>query len=308
LSIKLSPQEEAAIARKPVDSPEAYDYYLRGRRFFRRGTKKDQQSAVEMFQHAVAVDPNFALAYAALGHAYGRIHRYYDQDPQWLAKGVEACEQAMRLESDLPEALSARAFLFYAHGQYEMTIQYARMALARKEDCDGAYFTLGLALFATDRLNEAAELADRAIEVSGDDYNVYVPYVNVFIKLKENEKARRLMQQHTRVLQWQIEWAPENVRARILLAGTYASRGETDNAVRELEKAVASSAHDASTLYNAACAYSVLGRKEEALSVLKQAIENGYWHFDNIARDPDFENLRDEPAFRLLIKQKPGEL
>lgn len=209
----------------------------------------------------------------------------------------------MRLESELPEALSARAFLFYAHEQYEMTIQYARMALARKEDCEGAYFTLGLALFATDRLNEAAELADRAIEVSGDDYNVYVPYVNVFSKLKEKEKASRLMQQHARVLQWQIEWAPENVRARILLAGLYANLGDTDNAVRELEKSVASSTHDASTLYNAACTYSILGRKEEALAVLKQAIENGYWHFDNIARDPDFENLHDEPAFQRLINK-----
>lgn len=304
LSIKLSPLEEEAIAGKHIDNPEAYDYYLRGRRFFRRGTKKDQQSAVEMFQHAVTLDPNFALAYAALGHAYGRIHRYHDQNPQWLEKGVEACEQAMRLEPDLPEALSARAFLFYAHEQYDLTIQYARMALARKEDCEGAYFTLGLALFATDRLNEAAELADRAIEVSGDDYNVYVPYVSVFNKLKEWEKGRRLMQQHTRVLQWQIEWAPENVRARILLAGTYANLGDTDNAVVELGKAVASSTHDASTLYNAACTYSILGRTEEALSVLKQAIKNGYWHLDNIARDPDFENLHDEPAFQRLINQE----
>lgn len=303
LSIRLSPQEEEAIARKRVDNPEAYDYYLRGRRFFRRGTKKDMQSAAEMFEHAVALDPNFALAYAGLGHAFGRIHRYSDQNPQWVEKGIEACEQAMRLEPDLPEALSARAFLFYAHEQYDLAIQYARMALERKEDCEGAYFTLGLALFITDRLNEVTELADRAIEVSGDDYNVYLPYLNAFKKLKETEKGSRLIQQHTRVLQWQIEWAPENVRARILLAANYASLGDADAAVRELEKAIASSAHDASTLYNAACTYAVLGRKQEALSTLKQAIENGYWHFDNIARDPDFENLHDEPAFRLLINQ-----
>ena len=303
LSIKLSPREEEAIAQKPIDNAEAYDYYLRGRRFFRRGTKKDMQSAAEMFEHAVALDPNFALAYAGLGHAYGRIHRYHDQNPQWMAKGVEACEQAMRLESQLPEALSARAFLFYAHEQYELAIRYSRMALERKEDCEGAYFTLGLALFITDRLNEAAELADRAIEVSGDDYNVYVPYLNVFKKLEEREKASRLTQQHNRVLQWQIEWAPDNVRARILLAGNYANLGDTDNAVVEVEKAVASSANDASTLYNAACTYAVLGLKEEALSVLKRAIENGYWHLDLIARDPDFKNLYDEPAFRLLINK-----
>src|SRR5678815_5239874 len=135
----------------------------------------------------------------------------------------------MKLEPHLPEALSARAFLFYAHEQYDLAIQYARMALERKKDCEGAYFTLGLALFVTDRLDEAAELADRAIEVSGDDYNTYLPYLNVFKKLKATEKENRLRQQQTRVLQWQIEWAPENVRARILLAGNLASVGDVSN-------------------------------------------------------------------------------
>lgn len=304
LSIKLSPQEEAAIARKPVANPEAYDHYLRGRRFFRRGTIKDMQSAADMFNQAVSLDPNFALAYAGLGHAYGRIHRYYDEDPQWLEKGIEACEQAMKLEPHLPEALAARAFLFYAHEEYELAIQYARMALERKKDCEGAYFTLGLALFVTDRLNEAAELADRAIEVSGDDYNTYLPYLNALKKLKATEKGNRLRQQQTRVLQWQIEWAPENVRARILLAGNLAEDGDISNAVAELEKAVAASPHDAHTLLNAACGYAVIGLKEEALSMLDQAVKNGYWHFDLIARDPDFENLYDEPAFQKLLSAK----
>jgi non-specific serine/threonine protein kinase len=303
LSIKLSPQEVEAIGHKPVSNPEAYDYYLRGRRFYRRGTREDMHSAAKMFEQAVALDQTFALAYSGLGHAFGRIHRYYDQDPQWMANGVEACEQAMRLEPHLPEALSARAFLYYAHEEYEEAIRHARLALERKEDCEGAYFTLGLALFATDRLEEAAEIAGRAIEVSGDDYNVYLPYYSTFKKLEVGEKVSRLGQRLIRVLLWQVEWAPENVRARILLAGVYADFGDTQNAIAELEKAVGSGRNDASTLYNAACAYAVLGLKEEALSALRGAIENGYWHFDLIARDPDFQSLHNEPAFQLLIEK-----
>ena len=85
------------------------------------------------------------------------------------------------------------------------------MALERKDDCEGAYFTLGLALFLTDRLDEAAKLAEHAIEMSADDYNVYVAYVNTFNRLGEREKAERLRRQPIRVLQWQIEWAPDNV-------------------------------------------------------------------------------------------------
>ncbi len=62
------------------------------------------------------------------------------------------------------------------------------------------------------------------------------------------------------------------------------------------------SPNDASTLYNAACAYALLGRKKEALETLKKAIENGYWHLDTIARDTDLRSLHDDPEFQALIK------
>jgi serine/threonine protein kinase/tetratricopeptide (TPR) repeat protein len=304
LRIKLSPQEESAIAGKAVADPEAYDAYLRGRRLVRRGTKKDMESAVKLFEHAVAVDSNFALAYAALGHVYGRIHRYYDRNPQLMERGVEACERALKLEPELPEALSARALLYHAHGQYDLAIQYARMALQRKPDCEGAYATLGNALYYTDRLDEVVALVDRAIESSGDDYNVYLPYINVLKKLDRQDEEQRWRQQHIRVLEWQIEWAPDNVRARILLACCYANVGRTDDALVHLEKAIADSPNDASTLFNAACAYAVLGLKKEALSTLKGAVQNGFWHLDVIARDPDFTSLHDEPEFQLLLQTR----
>ena len=201
----------------------------------------------------------------------------------------------------MPEALAARAFLCYAHEEYEQAIRYARMAIERKEDCEGAYFALGLALFVTDRLNEAAELADRAIEASGDDYNVYIPYGNAFHKLGEREKAARIRHKHIRALQWHVEWAPDNVRARVLLAGKYAASGDTANAIVELENVLADGADDASTLYNAACAFALLGQKTNAISTLKRAVQNGYWHFDSIARDPDFAILHDEPEFQQLL-------
>jgi len=95
--------------------------------------------------------------------------------------------------------------------------------------------------------------------------------------------------------------APDNVRARVLLACSYAALGDSANAIVELENALAYGAEDASTLFNAACTFGLLGRKAEALSTLKRAVQNGYWHFDSIARDPDFTILHDEPEFLQLI-------
>jgi len=303
LSIKLTPTEDKAIGQKPAENPEAYDLYLRGRRLFRRGTRKDMESAAEMFQQAIVLDPNFALAFAGLGHVCGRIHRYYDQNPQWMERGIEACEKAMKIEPNLPEALSARAFLHYGHKEYEEAIRDAKMALERKRDCEGAYFVLGLALNITDRIEESTRLVDLAIEFNGDDYNVYLPYVTAFSRLGDEKRRKSLMQQLFRVLRMHLEWAPENARARVLLSSNYADHGDVQRALEELSKALEYSPNDAGTLYNAACTYGVLGYKKEALATLKKAIENGYRHADTIVRDTDLACLHDEPEFHLLIKK-----
>lgn len=304
LSIKLSPTEEKALGEKTVQNPEAYDLYLQGRRLCRRGTKKDMLSAVQVFEEAIALDPNFGLAHAGLGYACGRIHRFHDQNALWMDKGIAACEEAMRIEPNLPEALASRAFLYYAHEQYEEAVRYAKMAIERKQDCEGVYFALALALNVMDRLEEAAQYADRAIEFNGEDYNVYVAYENTFYRLGQIEKAKRLRQQHLRVLQMHLEWAPENARARIFLAAALADFGNQQEAMTQLQTALAYSPDDASTLYNAACTYALMGRKKEALETLKKAMENGYWHLDTIARDADLRILHDDPEFQALIGSK----
>jgi serine/threonine protein kinase len=302
LSIKLSPAEEKAISEKRIQDPKAYDFYLQGRRLWRRQTKKDLLNGVEMFEKATTLDPNLALAYAGIGHACGRIHRYYDQDVSWMKRGLEACENAMKIEPNLPEALSARAFLYYSHEQYEEAIQDAKLALDKKHDCEGAYFVLGLSLNITDHLEEAAQLTDRAIEFSGDDFNLYAAFGNTFKRLRDSERVQRLTLQHIRVLQMHLEWAPENIRARTLLAGAFADLGRVEDSVVELQTVLLNSPDDAATLINVACAYSILARKKEAIETLKKAIKNGYWHIDTIARDADFDHIRDEPEFQEIIK------
>src|SRR5438105_4239123 len=95
LRITLTPQEEGEIARKPTDNPQAYDYYLRGRSYARRCTRPDLEFALQMYEHAIALDPNFAPAHAGLGDVCGLFYDWHDRDPAWLEKGHAACERAL---------------------------------------------------------------------------------------------------------------------------------------------------------------------------------------------------------------------
>jgi len=303
LKVALSPQEEKAIARKPTENTQAYDYFLRGRSYARRLTRQDLIFAIQMFEQGTILDPDFALAHASIARACGLFYEWHEKDAQWLEKGLAACERALALDPQLPEALTARAGIYVAQGKYDTAIQLARRAIERKPDCEGAYWTLGRACFASDHWQEAADVAARAIEVSGDDYNVYIPYVLALERLGQADTARGLRQQQIRVMERQLETVPDDVRARILLAASYAFFGDEAAAIRELQKAVALRPGDANVLYNAACTYGILQRKAEALAMLRRAKEVGYRYFDWVARDPDLACLRDEPEFQQLLKE-----
>jgi serine/threonine protein kinase/Flp pilus assembly protein TadD len=301
LRVTLSPQEERTIARKPTESLQAYDYFLRGRSYTRR---ENLDFALQMFEQAIKLDPNFALAHAGVGNVCGMIFELREQDPKWIQRGTTACERALALDPQAAEVLAAQARVFYAKKEWDQAVRYARMAIERKADCEGAYNILGRALFASDRWEEAAALVDRALEANGDDYNTYVPYGNVLQRLGRGDAFHQLRARMMGVLEKQLEMVPEDVRARILLAGLYAEFRREDDAIRQVETAVALRPGDSNVLYNAACTYGLLGMKPVAMQTLAKAFEAGYGNHEWAARDPDLASLRNDPEFQRLCRSK----
>jgi non-specific serine/threonine protein kinase len=299
LRITLTPQEDKTIARKPTENPLAYDFYLRGRNYSRR---QDFEYALQMFEQAIELDPKFALAHAGIAHLCGVIFEVRDQNPNWMERGLAACDRATALAPDLPEVLVARARILYSQRKNDETAQLALRAIERKPDCDGAWNILGRAYFASGRYEEAAVLIDRAIEFNGDDYNMYIPYRQALLQLGRIKEAEPLADRMIKVLRQQLELVPEDVRARILLATNLAYSGnDQEESIRHLQTAVALRPGDSNTLYNAACTYGVLGRKVEALDTLKKAFAAGFGNRNWAAKDSDFNCLHDDPEFQKLV-------
>ncbi|HXE90455.1 MAG TPA: protein kinase [Terriglobales bacterium] len=301
LRVALSPQEEQQIAQKPTENAQAYDFYLRGRSYTRQ---MNLEFAIEMYERAIALDPTFAMAYAGLGLVCGIYYEFREQNPRWIERGLAACDRGMALQPDLPEVLAARGRVAFAQKKYDEAIRYAQEAIARKPNCEGAYDVLGRSLFNSDRFEEAADIAEQAVQASGDDYNVYVPFELSLERLGRKAVAHQFALRHIRALEQQLELVPEDVRARMLLANRYAGQGNIDDAIRELQIAVTMRPKDSNILYNAACTYGILGKKPEALATLRRAKEAGYSNLDWIARDPDFNCLHGDPEFERLVKER----
>jgi tetratricopeptide (TPR) repeat protein len=197
--------------------------------------------------------------------------------------------------------LVAQARVLYTQHKYAEAMDLLRVAVERKPDVEGGYWCLGQCLFATSRFAEAAELAERAVVSAGDDYNTYVPYEISCQHVNAIDKSRWLRRKQTEVMERHLESVPEDGRARILLANNYAVLDEPAKAIGELETAVALRPNDSSILYNAACVYALLQRKQEAVKLLQRSKEAGFLNVDWASRDPDLESLHDEPEFQELM-------
>jgi serine/threonine protein kinase/tetratricopeptide (TPR) repeat protein len=304
LRITLTPQEEKTIARRPTENPQAYDFYLRGRSYARR---ENLDYSLQMFEQAIQLDPNFALAHAGIAHLCGLVYEIREQNPKWIERGLAACDRATALAPDLPEVLVARARICYAQKKYEETALLSWRAIERKPDCEGSWNMLGRAYFSSGRNEEAAALTERAIEANGDDYNTYIPFSRALEGLGRKEEAGQVRQRMVKILRQQLELVPEDVRARILLANTLACSGQDeDESMRHLQTAVALRPGDPNTLYNAACTYGILGKKTQAFEAFKKAVEAGYSNMNWAAKDSDLDCLHDDPAFQKLVGLGPS--
>ena len=298
LRITLTPQEERTIGIKPTENTQAYDFYLRGRSYLRR---ENTDYALQMFEQAIKLDRNFALAYAGIAHLCGLIYELREQSQTWIDKGIAACDRAMALAPELPEVMVARARLFYAQKKFDEAELMAQRAIERKRDCDGSWNILGRALMSQGKYEQGAKLAVAAIEANGDDYNTYIPFGVCLANIGRMAEGTKMREQMNVVLRKQLETVPEDVRARILLASNLANAGEADEAIRHLQTAVALRPNDGNTLYNAACTYGCLKMKTESLDTLKRAIAAGYGNLNWAARDPDLNCLHDNAEFRGIV-------
>jgi serine/threonine protein kinase/Flp pilus assembly protein TadD len=300
--INLSPQEEKKIASKPTENSVAYDYYLRGRSYARR---ESLEFALQMYEQAIRLDPNFALAHAGVAYICGIIYEVREHDPKWVDRGDAACNRAMELDPNLPEALVARARILYSQQKHDEAIDLAHGAIGIKPDCEGVYNILGRAYFASGRFEEAATLIEKAIEANGDDYNVYIPFTNALERLGRFAELDRYREMEVRMLERQLELVPEDVRARSLLAADYANSGRADDAARHLEMTIALRPNDSNVLYNAACTYGILGKKAETLELLRRALAAGYANFAWPHQDPDLKFLHNDPDFLEMFPIRP---
>ena len=300
LRITLSAQEQQALSAKPTEDLQAYDLYLRGRNYARRVGRQDLLFALQMYENAVAIDPNFALAHASLANVCAQFYYHFERQQKWIERAKAATERASAGRIDAPEIQMARAWVLFAEGRLEESIAVIQNALASNPDLEGGYYLLGRGLFSAGRYQDVVNMMEDALAHAGENYNTTVPIHNSLGALGKTDLLRNYLYREIEVYETHLKKNPEDARARVLLAGDYTMQGRFDDAAREANLAMVLRPDDSMILYNTACVFCGMNKIDDAMIAIKKAWDSGYRDTKWTRQDPDLVALHGHPEFERL--------
>ncbi len=166
LRVEIDEAELARIRRRPTRDLTAYHAFIEGRALLRSNTRRDNAAARRLFEHAIAVDPGFADAYALLGGTYGVENLLrWNLDPALLERAEEFTRRALELDPKATEALVSLAILHFLRDQPQASLAAAEQALAIDANHSPANAIRGAALAALGRWLEALQGLNRAVRL-----------------------------------------------------------------------------------------------------------------------------------------------
>jgi adenylate cyclase len=150
-----------------TNSPEASEYCLRGWDDYYRFTSEANAQARQMFARAVALDPQYAAAYASLGWTYWLDWMWFwSQDPQNLEQAFVLAQKSLDLNGALPASHLLLSRIYLVKKQHDQAIAEAERAIVLDSTCADCYVTLADILTFAGRPQEAFGLVEKAMRLA----------------------------------------------------------------------------------------------------------------------------------------------
>ena len=335
ISDKLRPRLAAEVrqrlTKRPTESSEAYELYLRGRYFWNKRTKENLDKSIEYFKQAIQFDPKYALAYAGLADAYTTL-AWYALAPakENYARAEETALEALALDEEQAEAHAALGFVKIVQWEWGKAEQEFKRSIALSPNYAVAHNWYGLLLHLIGRSTDAVAEFDRARQLD--------PASPIY--LLNRAMMSCLMGQYdqgfAQIKETSTLSPPNNGSLELIGGECYLRKGLYQEAIEELRHAMAINPADSRISGSLGFAYARSGQRDRAVSILNELmqpvrrtdaavaiawiyvglddneralewLEKAYqWHSPNLPRmriSGILEPLRSEPRFKDLVRR-----
>jgi serine/threonine protein kinase/cytochrome c-type biogenesis protein CcmH/NrfG len=304
LKISLTDSERQLLTQKPTDDLRAYDFYMRGRELLYLKGRRNTESAIEMFENAVTLDPNFASSYAGLAEAYSSMYEWYDGNSSWLSKAIEMNQKALALEPTSLEAKFGIAMVYFHHRRFAESIRTIQEILQENSEFYPGYLRLGMIAELSNDFEGALRHYRRAAELKPHDEDAWTFLASVYRKLGNVAAAAKAALRVIEITSRKLEASLDDIIVMSRLAEAYARFGSREETVATLRRVLELEPNDGLAVYNCSCAYALLGEKKASLLLLRRAFESGFRTVAHWARtDSAFDPIREDEEFQKLLNE-----
>ena len=294
------PSARRTLSRAPAET-KAYELYLRGRQHLPLIRHDDLTAAVDLFQRAIEIDPNYGPAYAGLATAHSTLYEWFGARDENLRATEQASQRALELGPDLAEAHVARGCALSLLRRYEDAATEFEEAIRLNHNLFDAYYYYARTSFARGDVASSITLFRMAAHVRQEDFQSAFLLAQSLKMLGQPEEASTWRQEGIRRAEHVLALNPNDGRALSLGATYLFEEGQTERAIAWSERALKLYPNDMSALGNGACLQARLGNADRAIALLERVSALGWGQRDWLERDPDYDSLRGDPRFQSLL-------
>ena len=332
IRVALTPEEQTLLSQDRPVNPEAHDAYLKGRHQWNKRTEAGLKKAIEYFQHAVEIDPDYAPGYAGLADSYYvAAARDFLSPKEAYVHAEAAAKRALELDDRLAEAHTTLADVIGSsrHDWTGAETQYKR-AIELNPSSSTARQRYSIFLAAMGRYEEALAEIKRARELDPISLIIneatgwplylarqYDQAIAQYRKMLEMEPTflptyfdlgraylhKGMVEDAIKVHMKLVALSDSHPSAKAALGHTYAVAGRKQAALKILNELRELSKRSYVSPYDIARIYVGLGEKDQALQWLEKAYEERNSFLVNLKVDPDLDPLRSHPRFQDLRRR-----
>jgi serine/threonine protein kinase/tetratricopeptide (TPR) repeat protein len=315
LRIELVAGQDYMLVKRYTQDPDAYNFYLQGRVEWNKRTEASLKRSIELYQEAIAKDPNFALAYAGIADAYSFLGRLSLAPPtEVFPKAKEAAEKALEIDDALAEGYVALALIKYNYewNWFDAEIDF-NWAIGLNPNYATAYQYYGSLLASVGRFDEAMGKFEKARELDPQSLPIKASVATLYYYMRDYDSAVDLWREIKKTSA-SIPWVPFN------LGLAYLEKDELKKALKEFENAEELPGGTNYGIYGKALVYAAGGKRDRAEAEMQTLLERsktGYVPYYNLAvistamgnKDKAFEYLAmsyaAKDAEELYLKSDP---
>jgi adenylate cyclase len=291
------------LTRPMTENTEAYDLYLKGKRYFIRPDKKNILFARQLFERAVEIDPKFGRAWAKLASTYAYEYLCTQPNDNARQQATRISKKALRLAPGIPESHIARGIAYSIYGDYEQADLEFETALGMDPASFSARFTWARSKTYQGDAREAVEHYQKASEIRPQDYQSVLVQMSLLESLGDLDGAKEKATEGLRRAKAFLAVNPDENLALNMGAFALQRLGKFDEAEEWMSTSLNNSPSNSVVNYNAAGFYALADEIDKSLGFLAQSADTGCFNLSWLEQDSTLDSVRDHPRFKEIVDQ-----